>query len=204
VTPTILTGPHKLAAEYNIRTFHYSRTVPSGKSHYVQFGPALVVWSIPANNNLARFILGAGYASNAVWELSRLWAPDGHEPNLLTQAISAAVGVIQTLERPDALVSYADPGQGRPGRPHHGGIYRAASWLYHGRTEDCRGWRHKDTGQWFPRRKFHQGKRSQTKPEIEALGYIQHNLIGKERFVKPLSRHAKRHVKTVTPDTLVS
>jgi hypothetical protein len=181
----VLTGEARKMAADCIRRFHYSHSVPSGKSYYVQHGPAYVVWSIPANNNLAKFILGK---TGNVWELSRLWAPDGHEPNLLTQAISAAVGIIQTLERPDALVSYADRLH-----KHHGGIYRAASWIYHGRTDDCRGWI-KD-GQWVARRKFHSGKKFLTKPEIEALGYVQCNKEGKERFVKPLSRHAKRHIK---------
>jgi hypothetical protein len=194
--PVILRGDEKTAAAWIISSMHYAHSVPSGKSHYVKFGSAYVVWSIPANNNLAKFILGQ---PGKVWELSRLWAPDGHEPNLLTEAISAAVGVIQRLERPDALVSYADTLQG-----HHGGVYRAASWLYHGRTEDCRGWKHNVTGQWVARRKFHSGKTFLRKPQIEALGYTQCDKVGKERFVKPLSRQAKRHVKSVTLDTLVS
>lgn len=182
--PRVLAGLDRKNAEGLIIWGHYAHSVPSGKSYYVQYGPALVVWSLPANMNLARFILGR---PGSVWELSRLWAPNGHEPNLLTQAISAAVGVIQNLERPDALVSYADPNQ-----KHHGGVYRAASWLYHGRSEECRGWI--KNGQWVARRKFHSDHDFLRKPQIEALGYVQHNLPGKERFVKPLSRHAKRHV----------
>ena len=138
LAPVVLVGDYRLAAAWVIKQFHYSHSVPSGKSHYIQFGPAYVVWSIPANNNLAKFILGE---PGKLWELSRLWAPDGHGSNLLTQAISAAVGCIQQLERPNALVSYADTMQtGINGRPHHGGVYRAASWVYHGRTDDCRGW----------------------------------------------------------------
>ena len=77
----------KLAIE-TIKAKHYTRSVPSGKSHYLQFEDAIVVWSIQANNNIARFVLGW---NGNVWELSRLWAPDGHEKNLLTQAISAGV-----------------------------------------------------------------------------------------------------------------
>lgn len=107
------------AAAATIRRHHYTHSIPSGKSYYVGFKDAIVVWSIPANKNIACFILG--WPGN-VWELSRLWAPDGHEKNLLTQAISAAVDVIRKLEAPDALVSYADPNAG-----HIGGVYRAAS-----------------------------------------------------------------------------
>ena len=166
-----------------IRRSHYTHSVPSGKSHYVAFKDALVVWSIPANKNIAAFILG--WPGN-VWELARLWAPDGHEKNLLTQAISAAVEVIVRIERPDALVSYADPNAG-----HKGGVYRAASWIYHGKSEEVRTYRDSE-GKTFARRAFHSGSKGMTKAEIEALGYLEMKLPGKERFVRPLTRRAKK------------
>lgn len=84
---TELIGLDRSKAMETICQNHYTRSVPSGKSHYVQFEDAIVVWTIPANKNIAKFILG--WPDN-VWELSRLWAPDGHAPNLLTRAISAA------------------------------------------------------------------------------------------------------------------
>ena len=175
----------QMAAEI-IRANHYTHTVPSGKSYYVQFEDCIVVWSIPANKNLARFLLPDG---GSVWELSRLWAPDGHRPNLLTQAISAATKVICKLENPDLLVSYADPNAG-----HSGGVYRAASWIYHGQSGESRVYRH-PTGQTVSRRAFHSGKRSLRKVEIEALGYREEKLPGKHRFVKPLSRYARKTVR---------
>lgn len=179
----LLTGPAREAAADQIRSAHYTHSVPAGKSHYVRFGDSLVVWSISANHNIAKFILGR---PGNVWELSRLWAPDGHAPNLLTQAISAAVKVIERLEAPDALVSYADPNAG-----HTGGVYRAASWIYHGRSEEARTYRAPD-GQTVARRAFHSGRRGMTKAEIEALGYTEIKLPGKERFVRPLTRRARR------------
>lgn len=183
----LLSGERRKAAEDTIRSNHYTHSVPSGKSHYVAFGEAIVVWSIPANKNIAKFVLGW---AGRVWELSRLWAPDGHEANLLTQAISAAVGVIRRLEQPDALVSYADPNAG-----HNGGVYRAASWIYHGKSEEVRTYLAPD-GQTTSRRAFHSGNRSMRKAEIEALGYVELKLPGKERFVRPLSRRA---VKVLRP-----
>jgi hypothetical protein len=181
----LLFGHGRRAAIATITAHHYSRSAPSGKSHYVQFGPAYVVWSLPANNNLAKFILGE---PGAVWELSRLWAPDGHEPNLLTQAISAATDVIRSLENPDALVSYADPNAG-----HHGGVYRAASWIYHGRSEENRVYAKGD--QTIARRAFHSGKSFTKKAGILAMGYEERKLPGKERFVKPLTRKARKVLK---------
>jgi hypothetical protein len=102
----------------------------------MRFGNALVVWSIPANKNIGRFVLGW---DGVVWELSRLWAPNGHEKNLLTRAISAAVKLLAEIEAPDAVVSYADPNVG-----HLGGIYRAASWVDHGQSEESRAYRAPD------------------------------------------------------------
>jgi hypothetical protein len=180
---SVLLGEDRKAAEQTIRQHHYSHSVPSGKSHYVQCGEAIVVWSIPANKNLAKFVLGR--AGN-VWELSRLWAPDGHAKNLLTQAISAAVVVIKRLEKPDALVSYADPNVG-----HHGGIYRAASWVYHGQSEEARYYRDA-IGNTVSRRAFHSGRKCMKKADILALGYVEHKLPGKHRYVKPITTRAKR------------
>jgi hypothetical protein len=182
----LLTGADLLLAKQTIERNHYARSVPSGKSHYVRFEEALVVWSIPANCNLGKFVLGR---KGKVWELSRLWAPDGHARNLLTQAISAAVRVIVMMEKPDALVSYADPNAG-----HHGGVYKAASWLYHGKSEETRTYRAAD-GTTLARRAFHSGKKGMTKAEIEALGYVEVKLPGKERFVRPLNRNAKRDIE---------
>lgn len=182
-TPALhITGEERKKAESLIREFHYTKSIPSGKSYYVQFRGAVVVWSIPANKNIGPFLLGW---PGKVWELARLWAPDGHDKNLLTQAIAGAIRVICKLESPDILVSYADPNAG-----HRGGVYRAASWIFHGQSEESRAYRGAD-GKILARRAFHSGKKSLTKSEIEKLGFIQLKLPGKFRFVKPISRHAK-------------
>lgn len=185
----LLLDSRREAARQQIIAHHYTHSVSSGKSYYLECGEAFVVWSIPANKNLGQFFLaGQAQASPViVWELSRLWAPDGHAPNLLTQAISAAVKWIATAETPDFLVSYADPNAG-----HTGGVYRAASWLLHGQSEEVRAYRRLTDGQIVARRAFHSGKKCLRKSEIEALGYSQLKLPGKFRFVKPISRRAKR------------
>lgn len=179
----LLIGDERNQAKETIKGHHYTGSVPSGKSYYIRFGDAIVVWSIPANKNISRFILGW---DGCVWELSRLWAPDGHDPNLLTQAISAAVKMITHLEKPDALVSYADPNAG-----HHGGVYKAASWIYHGKSAETRTYRSPD-GATVSRRAFHSGRKGLRKAEIEALGYKEMKLPGKERFVRPISKRAVR------------
>lgn len=70
-----ITGHDRGAAVQTIRANHYSHSFPSGKSHVFRFADAIVVYSIPANKNLAAFVLGR---PGIVWELTRLWAPDGH------------------------------------------------------------------------------------------------------------------------------
>lgn len=179
-----LLGEERREAEGVIRARHYTRSTPSGKSHYLKFDDALIVWSLPANKNLGGFLIND--ESAAVWELSRLWAPDGHEPNLLTRAISAAVKAIRRLEHPDLLVSFADPNAG-----HLGGVYRAASWIYCGTSNESRAYEALD-GTRFARRAFHSGSRGMTRAQIEAAGYQQVDSVGKERFAMPMNRRTRR------------
>ena len=61
-----------------------------------------------------------------VIELSRLVKLDGIECSL-TQLISKACNYLRSRDF-DLVISYADQAHG-----HHGGIYQAASWNYHGR-----------------------------------------------------------------------
>ena len=110
---------------------HYTHSVPSGKSHYHTdlASGAIVVFSIPANKNINGFL-----GCKNVWELSRLWAPDGHEKNLLTRVLAERVRLFHKEEPTcEALVSYADPNVG-----HEGFIYRAASWVFLGQCEEGR------------------------------------------------------------------
>jgi len=93
----ILFEGERRTAEDTIRRCHYTRSVPSGKSYYVAHDDAIVVWSLPANYNTARHFL-PGVNGALVFELTRLWAPDGHKKNLLTEAISEAVRALKACE----------------------------------------------------------------------------------------------------------
>lgn len=169
---------------------HYAHNLPSGKSYYYDYQSAIVVFSIPANKNISFFLLKD--KSAIVWELSRLWAPNNHDPNLLTRAISKTSRSLRMLiPNLDAIVSYADPNIG-----HTGGVYKAASWIFHGQSEESRYYRRLSDNQTFSRRRFHSGKRSMKKEEIELMGYVQEKRPGKLRFVKPVSRFAKKYFKT--------
>jgi hypothetical protein len=169
-----------------IREQHYTRSWPSGKSHVFRHEDALVVFSIPANYNTSKWLL---CPKNRVWELSRLFAPDGHRPNLLTEAVSRAVKAFHALDLADALISYADPNAG-----HAGGIYRAASWVYLGQSEETRAYR-SPLGDIVARRKFHAGATFSKKADILSLGYDEVRLPGKHRFARGLTRLGRRAVR---------
>lgn len=182
-----LFGDERKAAIEQIRSEHYTHSVPSGKSYYYAYGPAIVVFSIPANQFVGPFLFGR---KRDVWELSRLWAPDGHERNLLTRAISQAVRSFRRQEpKAWALVSYADPNVG-----HAGTVYRAASWLPCGQVEEARYYRAPD-GTVVSRRKFHSGGTSLTKAQIIARGYTETKQPGRFRFCLPFCRTARREFR---------
>lgn len=159
---------------------HYTQRWPSGKSKVYTYEDAVVVFSIPANKNLDAWM------GCRVWEFSRLWAPDGHRANLLTQAIASAVNRFRGLDLADVLISYADPNAG-----HTGGVYRAASWTALGRSEEGRVWRGPN-GELIARRAFHSGSKHLNKAQIEALGFREERLPGKLRFARALNRAGKR------------
>lgn len=168
-----------------ICAFHYTRSWPSGKSFVYTFGDAIVVISIPANYNTAKWL---GCRPGRVWELSRLYAPDRHAPNLLTQAISYAVKQFHALGLADVLLSYADPNAG-----HSGGVYKAASWVPFGQSEESRTYRDAG-GNIVPRRKFHSGKEFIKKAGILAKGYEEVKLPGKLRFLRWLTKTGRKAV----------
>jgi hypothetical protein len=183
-------GAKLVACKRVIETHHYTRSVPSGKSHYFYVRGVIVCFSIPANKNIGRFLLKR---ECVCWELARLWAKDGHSRNALTRAIAVAAVALKRVE-PDVevLVSFADPNAG-----HEGHVYRAASWVYAGRSEEVRAYL-KD-GQTYPRRRFHSGDRCMTKAEIEARGYRQVSRIGKIRFAKGMTSSARRQLRKTWP-----
>lgn len=184
-----LTGPEKESGAAIIKERHYTQSFPSGKTHLFAFGDALIAYSIPANPYVARWLLGLPPTGNPVWELTRLWAPDGHEANLLTQAIAESVAALRRVEPGvQALISYADPNVG-----HSGGVYRAASWVFMGQSEEARAYRTAD-GRIIARRAFHSGSRHMTKSEIEATGAVQLRLPGKFRFARGLTRQARKAI----------
>lgn len=111
-----------------VERHHYSRRVPSnvqlvGTFHesgglFGGYGPAVAAcfFSLPPTR-----------WSEPVWELSRLVRDD------TPRQLSRLVGMTCTAAKArgaDLLVSFADATQ-----KHHGGIYQACSWAFHGTRE---------------------------------------------------------------------
>lgn len=183
----VLVGRQRELAIEMIEARHYLRSVSSGKTHYFGHGGAVVSISLPANPNIGRFLLGR---PGLVWELTRLWAEDGHERDLLTRAIARATRWFRGIEADvDALVSYADPNAN-----HTGHVYRAASWVYTGESEESRAYIGPD-GEIVARRKFHSGNSYFVKAEIEQMGFQEIRGPGKHRFAFALNRWARRDIR---------
>src|SRR5580704_4777560 len=114
---------------------HYLQSWPAGESRVYEYRGAIVVISRSGNPFLF-------HGTDAyVWELSRLWAPDGHERDLLTQAISHAVHEFKCEpdRRCNVIISYADPRHGHSGR-----VYKLAGWTALGQADPDRAWKMPD------------------------------------------------------------
>lgn len=156
---------------------HYTHSFPRRWTRSYRIESALVVFSYSANPNLERYLFAQPVG---LLELARLYAPDGHKANLLTQAIALALRTLR-LDVPScqAVVSFADPEHG-----HYGGVYQAASWLYTGRSMNPSAYRAPD-GQIFARRAFHD-KHGAYRPET----FEKIRTQAKYRYVKPLTHKA--------------
>ena len=160
---------------------HYTHRFPSGWVRCYAYGEVLAVFSIPANKNLEPFIFSK---SVGMRELARLWAPNGHLPFALTQALSAIIKRLKQDEPSiNAIVSFADPNQ-----DHHGGVYQAASWLFTGQSTESRFYMLPD-GTPVSRRAFHSGSKS-LPPNLPV-----HKRPGKLRYIKCLNGTARNAVK---------
>jgi len=171
-----------------VKAFHYSHRAPAniqlvGTFHtagglFGDFGPAVaaIFFSIPP----ARW-------SEDVLELSRLVRHDDCRVPL-TRLIAMACRRLKS-DGVDLLVSCADAGAG-----HHGGIYQACSWAYHGQ-QNCRMDGLQINGQFVPGRTCNNlyGTQSPTKlRHLKPKWKIEpHYDIGKHLYWRALSRSGK-------------
>jgi len=119
------------AARYAVEHWHYSRSMPAGKTVKVgvweggRFVGA-VVFSLGSNRHLGREF---GLGPFQCCELTRV-ALDRHETPV-SRILRIALSMLKKQSpRLKAVVSYADCD-----RDHHGGIYAAAGWTYIGKVQ---------------------------------------------------------------------
>lgn len=116
------------AAKYAVETWHYSRSLPAGKSVKVGVWEdakfvGCVFFSLGANPHLAS---PYGLKKTEACELTRVALNKHKTP--VSRVISIAIRMLkQSSPGLRLIVSYADDGQG-----HHGGIYQAGNWLFVG------------------------------------------------------------------------
>ena len=182
-----LTGQYAAAAALVV-SHHYSARVPSniqcvGTLHedgglFGDQGPAVAA---------CYFTIPPTRWSEPVWELSRLVRRDDVDVPL-TGLISATAKQCRALGM-DLLVSFADATHG-----HHGGIYQAASWRYHGmRPRSCDGLY--IGGAFYPARSIVSkwGTRSPDKlRRIVSAPIVPHYDDGKHLYWRPLNRRGRR------------
>lgn len=119
------------AAKFSVFHWHYSKKMPAGK--LVRIGVwenqkfiGCVLFGRGANRNIGKPF---GLKQTEICELVRIALRKHQTP--VTRIISIAVKMLRKHSPGiKMLVSYADPAQG-----HTGQVYRAANWIYMGRTK---------------------------------------------------------------------
>ncbi len=137
------------AARFACTHWHYSRTMPVGKT--VKIG----VWEDGFFIGVLVFTPGAagvgligpslGIDTKLVCELQRVALFRHRAP--VSRIVAIGIRILRrTFPRLRLIVSYADPGEG-----HHGGIYQAGGWLYVGQTAATPMWKDRRGKLWHDR-----------------------------------------------------
>ena len=182
------------AARHAVMTWHYSRTMPTGK--LIRYG----VW-----DDAERFVgavifgrgasgtLGQAYGLDATqWcELVRVALREHGAP--VSQIVADALALLRR-DNPGLrlVVSFADPARG-----HHGGIYQAGNWIYTGRSAPSAVYVDRAGRRWHERlvtntgtvRQFGRLTRAVRKADVERV-----DVPGKHRYLYPLDRGMRRQL----------
>lgn len=182
------------AAKFACENFHYSRSLPAGKS--VKVGAwedgqfiGVVIFSRGANSRLGS---PYGLTQKECCELTRV-ALTKHK-SFVSEILAKAIKFLKE-QSPNIqlIVSYADVEQN-----HYGGIYQATNWFYEGKT---------DGEHYF----IINGKKTHPKSIHSKYGtgsqridWLRHNLdpnaemyytVGKHKYLMPLNKKMRRKIK---------
>jgi hypothetical protein len=176
------------AAKYAVLNWHYSKTLPVGKSYKCGVwedgnfvGAVLYGWG--ANHNLSK---PYGLDMTECVELVRV-AMRAHT-SFVSQVVAQS---LRLLKRDNPLlrlvVSFADPYQ-----KHHGGIYQAGNWIYAGSSGSKTEWML--NGKMLNRRAYTGENFGSPKMKLPD-GSVPIEVPGKHRYLYPLDRAMRRQVQ---------
>lgn len=135
-----------------------------------------IAWWLPPTRVAAESVWPGNW--RGVLTLTRLVVHPDVPQNGASFLLAASVKLIRNDPRWDALVTYADAGQG-----HTGAIYRAAGWHYVGQTAAEQRWVD-PSGRQISRKA---GPKSRTRAEMVALGYSTLGPSRKHKYTLVLS-----------------
>lgn len=176
-------APLKVAQKM-VRQHHYSRG-GSNTAVYVhglfqKFDNALVgvAWWLPPTRVAYESVNLEDW--KRVLSLTRLVVLPDVPKNAATFLLGRSVRLIRKDGRFVSLVTYADESQG-----HTGVIYRAANWVYAGRTGPYPRWVDPANEN---RQVAQKSTKNRTKAQMEALGYVKTGNFHKHKFVLHMER----------------
>lgn len=182
------------AAKFACENFHYSRSLPAGKS--VKVGAweddqfiGVVIFSRGATQNIGS---PYGLTQRECCELTRV-ALTKHQ-SFVSEILARAIRFLKEQSpNVELVVSYADVEQN-----HHGGIYQATNWIYEGKT---------DGEHYFliKGKKVHpKSIHSRYGTGSQRIEWIKNNLdanaelyytAGKHKYLMPLNKRMRRKIK---------
>lgn len=168
----------RLAAKSLILEFHYSRRAKDG-------GRVIGTFHRPDRNGLcvAACVI---HETSAIWrervlELHRLVRRPYYKVSL-SRLISLTCKAVKRLQLTDLVVSYADSTQG-----HHGGVYQASGWNYHGKRKPIMDGYIAPDGSFIPGRTATQRLGCNRRQELRLRGYMPHFDKGKHLYWRALT-----------------
>lgn len=178
------------AARYAVEKWHYSRTIPAGKS--VRVG----CWEDGRFIGVVMFGMGAGKATCGlryglretleVCELTRVALSRHRSPTSRIVAIALRMLKAQ-CPGIRLVISFADPAEG-----HHGGLYQAGGWIYTGDSGEAKLWLHR--GEWKHTRTLSSGHFGHGRVVTGYRDLPFRVVPGKHRYLMPLDDQMRARI----------
>lgn len=176
------------AAKYACETWHYSKTIPTGKNNYIGIWENGAFIGVVIVGSGASAGLGKPYGLSVqeVCELVRVAMTTHKTP--VSRILAIAIRIISKHNKGLRLcVSFADPFQ-----KHHGGIYQAGGWVYSGTSAPSYMWKLPNGELAHDRRFSGQGWNA---PKNPPAGSCRIRVPGKHRYLMPLDDEIRDRIE---------